>query len=457
MTAYDYDLFTIGAGSGGVRASRLSSEYGARVAVAEQGCLGGTCVNVGCVPKKLMVYASHFAEEARTAERFGWAVDGASHDWNTFIERKNREIERLNGIYRGILDRAHIDLFEAPARIVSPHTLRVGERTVTAHHILLATGSRPRLPVVPGAEYTAISDDIFSLPSCPRRAVIVGGGYIAVEFAGIFHGLGSDVVLVHRGDNVLRGFDHDIRLSLRDAYREKGIGLQLSNHVSRVEKTAGRLVVHLEDGSTLDADLVLFAIGRQPSTHDLGLDLVEVDVDDAGAVIVDALSQTTSPCIHAIGDVTNRMNLTPVAIAEGAALARTLFRGEPTRVDYADVPSAVFSQPAIGTVGLTEADARLEFEHIDIYRTSFRPMKYALGDEGEPTMMKLVVDRASDRVVGAHMVGPDAGEIIQGIAIALKCGATKADFDATVGIHPTSAEEWVTMREPVAPPELPPL
>ncbi len=444
----EYDLVTIGAGSGGVRASRRAAEYGARVAVVEAGLLGGTCVNVGCVPKKLMVYASHFPEDARLASDFGWFVGDVAHDWAEFITRKNQEVKRLNKAYQTVLGAAGVDLIEGRARIEGPHRVTVGDRTVTAEHILIATGSRPQPSRAVGSELSITSDEAFFLDQCPRKVLIAGGGYIAVEFAGIFHGMGAEVILVHRGKNILRGFDEDIRNALRDAYTVREIDLRLNRQVDLLEASGNTVRAALSDGSVVDADVVLFAIGRLPMTGGLGLESVEVKLDEAGAIIVDDYSRTTSANIHAIGDVTNRMNLTPVAIAEGEALAKTLFNNQPTCPDYSSVPTAVFSQPPVGTVGLTEEQARRQYESVKIYKSAFRPMKQSLGEFNEPCMIKLIVDRATDLVVGIHMVGPDAGEIIQGFAVALKCGATKAHFDATIGVHPTSAEEFVTMRNP---------
>jgi glutathione reductase (NADPH) len=450
MAAYDYDLFTIGAGSGGVRASRASAGYGARVAVAEERYLGGTCVNVGCVPKKLFVYASHFFEDFEDSAGFGWTVGERKFDWPTLLGNKDAEIERLGGVYAGLLDDAGVTRVEGRARIVDPHAVEVDGRRVTAENILVATGSWPALPRVEGIEHAITSNEAFHLERLPRRAVVVGGGYIAVEFAGIFHGLGVDVTELYRGPLFLRGFDDDVRATLAEEMRRKGIDLRFEARVEKIERRAGDLVVHLDDGSAIASDLVLYATGRDPLTADLGLEAVGVAMNDRGAVVVDGYSRSSVPSIWAIGDATDRINLTPVAIAEGMALAKTLFGGEPTQPDHADVPSAVFSQPPVGSVGLTEAEARERYGAVDIYRSRFRALKNTLSGRGERTLMKLIVDRASDRVVGCHMVGPEAGEIIQGFAVALKCGATKAQFDATIGIHPTSAEEFVTMRTPVS-------
>ncbi len=450
---YDYDLFTIGAGSGGVRASRMASNYGARVAVAEERYLGGTCVNVGCVPKKLMVYAAHVSEDLENATGFGWSVGDSKFDWPTFIANKNREIERLNGIYASILEGAGVEQLDGTARIVAPHTVQVGDRTVTARHVLVATGSWPRLPDTPGIEHAITSNEAFHLDALPRRALIVGGGYIAVEFAGILQGMGSDVSLLYRGDLFLRGFDHDVRETLKEELTQKGVDLRFNTNVTQIEKSGDRLRVTLDNDQSEEADQILYAIGRVPKSADLGLEEVGVELAADGSVVVNEYSQSSVPWIHAIGDVTNRINLTPVAIAEGMALASTLFQDKPTTPDYEHVPSAVFSQPPVGNVGLTEEEARARYSDVHIYRSRFRAMKHSLTDQDERTMMKLVVDGDSDRVLGVHMVGPDAGEIIQGFAVALKCGATKAQFDATVGVHPTSAEEFVTMRERVESPK----
>jgi glutathione reductase (NADPH) len=450
MARYDYDLFTIGAGSGGVRASRMSAGLGARVAVAEERDLGGTCVNVGCIPKKLFVYAAHFREDFEDAAGFGWSVGERGFDWSSLLRNKDAEIARLNGVYARLLDDAGVTRIAGHARVVDPHTVEVAGRRITAENLLIATGSWPSVPAVPGAEHAITSNEAFHLDRLPARAIIVGGGYIAVEFAGIFHGLGVDVVQLYRGPLFLRGFDDDVRSMLAQEMRKKRIDLRFDANVAKIEKRSDGVVATLEDGASLEADLILYATGRAPLTRDLGLEEAGVELDAAGAVVVDAWSRSSVDSIWAVGDATDRINLTPVAIAEATALARTLFGGEPTRPDHTDVPSAVFSQPAIGSVGLTEAAAREQYGDVDVYRSRFRPLKHTLSGRDEQTLMKLVVDRASDRVVGCHMVGPDAGEIIQGFAVALKCRATKAQFDATIGIHPTSAEEFVTLREPAS-------
>ena len=450
MAQYDFDLFSIGAGSGGVRASRMSASYGARVAVAEERYLGGTCVNVGCIPKKLLVYASAFAGEFEDAAGFGWSVGQRSFDWARLIESKDREIARLNAVYARLLDEAGVQRLEGRARVVDPHTVEIGGRRFTAANLLVATGGWPTLPEIPGIEHAISSNEAFHLKELPRRVVVVGGGYIAVEFAGIFNGLGSRTTELYRGELFLRGFDDDVRRTLAEEMRKKGIDLRFGANIARIEKHGGVLRARLDDGAELEADQILYATGRAPNIAGLGLEQAGVALDGAGAVVVDAYMRTTVPSIWAIGDVTNRLNLTPVAIHEGMAVAASLFAGRPTAPDHSDVPTAVFSQPSVGTVGLTETAARERFGELDVYRTSFRSLRNTLTGSEEKTLMKLVVDRASQRVVGAHMVGPEAGEIIQGIAIAVKCRATKATFDATIGIHPTAAEEFVTMRTPVA-------
>ena len=448
MSRYDFDLFTLGAGSGGVRATRLAAQFGARAAVAEVGDLGGTCVNVGCIPKKLFVYASHFSEDFVDAGAYGWTVGKRTFDWNTLIANKNREIKRLNDVYRNVLDSNGVQIMEGRAEILDPHTVRVGERRFTAEYLLVATGGWPERPTFPGSEHTITSNEAFHLKKLPERLIIVGGSYIAVEFSGIFHGMGTKVTQLYRGPLFLRGFDNDVRETLAKEMLKKGVDLQFDTNVVKIEKDTQGLRVSLTNGEVQEVDEVLFAIGRAPSTANIGLGEAGVDLDEAGAVVVDEFSRSSVPSIYAIGDVTNRINLTPVAIREGIAIANTLFDQNPTRPDHTDVPTCVFSQPSLGTVGLTEEEARERYPEIDVYLSKFRPLKHSLTGREEQTLMKLVVDRESDRVVGCHMVGPDAGEIIQGLAIAVKCRATKAQFDATVGIHPTGAEEFVTMREP---------
>ncbi len=450
MAKYDYDLFSIGAGSGGVRASRVAAGFGARVAVAEERYLGGTCVNVGCIPKKLLVYASHYSEDFEDAAAYGWTVSQRRFDWTPLIENKNREIARLQGVYRELLEQAGVERIEGRACIVDPHTVRVGDRRFTAEHILVATGGWPSVPETPGIEHAITSNEAFHLKELPRRVILVGGGYIAVEFASIFNGFGVETVQLYRGPLFLRGFDDDVRKALAEEMRGKGIDLRFNLNVQKIEKTHASVVATLTDGSTLEADQIMYATGRLPATRDMGLVEAGVELNSKGAIIVDEYSRSTVPSIWAIGDVTDRIKLTPVAIHEGIALAQTLFGNRPTKPDHEDVPSAVFSQPQIGAVGLTEARARERYREIEIYRSHFRPLKHTLTGRDEKTMLKLIVDGASNRVIGAHMVGPDAGEIIQGIAIAVKCRATKAQFDATIGIHPTTAEEFVTLRAPVS-------
>jgi glutathione reductase (NADPH) len=445
--AFDYDLFVIGAGSGGVRASRISSSMGAKVAIAEEFRVGGTCVIRGCVPKKLFVYASHFAEDFEDAENYGWTVPKAKHDWKTLIRNKDTEIDRLNGIYHTILSNNNVELYENRATILDKNTVQVGDKTVTAKYILIATGGTPTMPDVPGIEHAISSNEVFHLDEMPKRVVVVGGGYIAVEFAGIFNGLGADVIQLYRGEQILRGFDHHVQAMVAQEITKKGVDLRTHANPAKIEKTADGLVITLEDGSVIEADAIMYATGRRPNTHGLGLEAVGVETSLNGAVVVDAYSKTTVDNIYAVGDVTDRIALTPVAIHEGMAFAETVFGGKPRAFDHSNVPSAVFSQPPVGSVGLTELEARLQFGEVDIYKSEFRPMKQTLTQGSERAMVKLIVDRATDRVLGVHIVGADAGEIIQGIGIAVKCGATKEQFDATVGVHPTLAEEIVTMRE----------
>ncbi|MCB9677147.1 MAG: glutathione-disulfide reductase [Alphaproteobacteria bacterium] len=446
MPGFDYDLFVIGGGSGGVRGARIAAGFGARVGLAEEKYLGGTCVNVGCVPKKLFSYASHFHEEFEDARGFGWTSGEVSFDWATLKRNKDREIGRLNDVYARMLDRAEVEIHRARAVIEGPNRVRVGDRSYTAANILVAVGGRPWLPDFPGREHVLVSDDLFALERLPKRLVIAGGGYIACEFASIFNGLGLEVDLVYRGKHLLRGFDDDLRHHLANEMRKKGVRIHFDAAFASVEKTADGVKVHLTDGDHLAADAALFAVGRRPYTANLGLEAAGVEVSESGAIVVDDEFRTTAPGIYAVGDVIDRVQLTPVALAEGMFVARRLFGpGGPT-VSYENIPTAVFTHPNIGTVGLTEAQARARFDRIRLYKSTFRPMKHTLSGRDEKTFMKLVVDDATDRVVGCHMIGPDAGEIVQGLAVALTCGATKAQFDATLGIHPTAAEEFVTMR-----------
>ena len=449
MADYDYDLFVIGAGSGGVRAARISASYGAKVGIAEDRYLGGTCVNVGCVPKKLLVYASQFSGEFEDAAGFGWTVGERKFHWPTLIANKNKEIGRLNGIYERLLGNAGVELHEGRATVVDPHTISVNGKTLTAKYILVATGGWPVVPDIPGKEHAITSNEAFFLDDLPERAIVVGGGYIAVEFAGIFHGLGSKVTQLYRGPHFLRGFDNDVRTFLAEEMRKKGVDLRFNANIARIEKKGDVYLAELEDRTEVETDLIMYATGRAPNARGIGLEEAGVELNGKGAVVVDDYFMTSVDSIYAIGDVIDRIALTPVAIAEGMVLAANLFRGENGTMNYADVPTAVFSQPNIGTVGLTEAQARETYGAVNIYASSFTPMKYSFSGNDEKTFMKLIVDRASDRVVGFHMVGPDAGETTQGVGIAFKCGATKAQFDATVGIHPTAAEEFVTMREKV--------
>jgi len=443
--SYDFDLFVIGGGSGGVRCARIAAGHGARVAVAEERFWGGTCVNVGCVPKKLMVMAAEYGLAARDSQGFGWDTLPGRFDWAALIAAKDREIGRLNGIYRRLLEGSGVAIFEARAVFLDPHTLDVGGQRVTAERIVLATGGRPARPEFPGAAHTIVSDGAFFLPDLPRRIVVLGGGYIAVEFAGIFAGLGAEVDLVYRQPLPLRGFDEDLRTALAEAMAAGGIRLHPAANIASVEAVGAAKRVTLTDATVLDADLVFTATGRLPNTAGLGLDHAGVATDAAGAVRVNDQGDTSAAHIFAIGDVTNRLNLTPVAIAEGHSLAERLFGSGPRDWALNAVATAVFSAPPIATVGLTEAAAAARGP-ADIYLTRFTPLRHTLSGRARKTMMKLVVCQQTQRVLGAHMLGEDAPEIIQGLSIALNCGATKQDFDRTVGIHPTAAEEFVTLR-----------
>ncbi|MBN7119734.1 glutathione-disulfide reductase [Ectopseudomonas oleovorans] len=450
--SYDFDLFVIGAGSGGVRAARFAAGFGARVAVAESRYLGGTCVNVGCVPKKLLVYGAHFAEDFEQASGFGWSLGEANFDWATLIANKNREIERLNGIYRNLLTNSGVSLFEGHARIVDAHTVEVNGQRHSTERILIATGGWPQIPDIPGREHAISSNEAFFLKQLPKRVLVVGGGYIAVEFASIFHGLGATTSLLYRGDLFLRGFDGAVREHLRDELSKKGLDLQFNADIASIERQAdGSLAATLKDDRVLEADCVFYATGRRPMLDNLGLENVEVKLDKRGYVEVDDLFQTSTPSILALGDVIGRVQLTPVALAEGMAVARRLFKPEEYRpLDYSMIPTAVFSLPNIGTVGLSEEQAIAAGHKVKIFESRFRPMKLTLTEDPERTLMKLVVDADSDRVLGCHMVGPEAGEIVQGLAVALKAGATKQIFDETIGVHPSAAEEFVTLRTPVS-------
>jgi len=449
MDKFDYDLFVIGAGSGGVRAARMSSSFGARVAITEDRYLGGTCVNVGCVPKKLLVYASHFSEDFENARGFGWKVDATEFNWQQLIKNKNTEIERLNGVYAKILDSNGVERIEGYGTLADEHTVTVESKNYSAERILIATGGWPSIPDIPGKEHVISSNEVFFLEKLPEKIIIVGGGYIAVEFAGIFNGLGVDTTLLYRGPLFLRGFDQDVREFLAKEMQKKGIKLKFETNIDSIEKIDNQLLATLTDGSTLAGDQILYATGRKPNTAGMGIDSLGIKLDKNAAIVVNEQYQTNIPSIYAVGDVTNRVNLTPVALAEGMFLARRLYNNETSPVDYENIPTCVFSQPNIGTVGLTEEEARDSYDQIDVYKSSFTPMKHTLSGADEKTLMKLIVDKQSDLIIGVHMVGPEAGEIIQGIGIAMKAGASKTDFDKTIGIHPTTAEEFVTMREPV--------
>ncbi|MGS2716817.1 glutathione-disulfide reductase [Eionea flava] len=451
--SYDYDLFVIGAGSGGVRASRIAASLGAKVAVAEDLYLGGTCVNVGCVPKKLFVYGSHFAEEFEAAKGFGWNVGSSTFDWPTLRDNKTKEIERLNGIYDRMLQNAGVEIIHGRGVVVDAHTVAVGGKQYTAERILVAVGGWPMVPDIPGSEHIISSNEAFYLDKFPKRVIVVGGGYIAVEFAGIFQGYGSDTHLLYRGDMFLRGFDDDIREFTADEMRKKGVNLHFNTNVTAIEKQQdGSLLVTLTDGSTKEVDAIMYATGRKPKTANLGLENTHVELTANGSIVVNDDFQTAEPSIYAVGDVIDRMQLTPVALAEGMALARNLYGRKENdakhTVDYDFIATAVFSQPNIATVGYTEAQAKEKLGSVAVYKSEFKHMKHTLSGLEERTFMKLLVDQTTDKVVGCHMVGADAGEIIQGLAVAIKAGATKADFDNTIGIHPTAAEEFVTMREP---------
>ncbi|MGE5515864.1 MAG: glutathione-disulfide reductase [Bacteroidota bacterium] len=448
MTQYDFDLITLGAGSGGVRASRLVAQLGKRVAVVEESRVGGTCVMRGCVPKKLLVQGAHFAEDIADAEGFGWSVGDLSFDWARLIVAKNAELNRLETVYNRILRDNGVTLLPGRGMVVDPHTVEINGTRHTAERILIATGGRPMLPDLPGIQYAITSNEALDLMQLPKRMVIVGAGYIAVEFAGIFNALGVEVTQILRGETVLRGFDADVRVALAEEMAKKGITLRCETVVKSIERVDGSYSLRLSGDETVETDLVMYATGRRPNTDGLGLEAAGVALNPAGAVVVDELSATNVPSIFAIGDVTDRMNLTPVAIAEAMALVNTLYRDKPTAPDYANVPTAVFSMPPIGTVGLTEAQARAKCGcGIDVYLSRFKPMRNTLSGRDERTMMKLIVERATDKVLGLYVVGADAPEMVQGFAVALKCGVTKAVLDSTIGIHPTAAEELVTMRD----------
>jgi glutathione reductase (NADPH) len=453
MPRYDFDMFTIGAGSGGVASSRRAGSYGARVAICEELRVGGTCVLRGCVPKKLLVYGAQFADAFADAAGFGWTVPMPTFDWPALIEAKDKEIGRLSQIYINMLNNSGVEIINGRGIVVDPHTIEVNGRRYTAENILVAVGGWPETPRIPGIEHVISSNEALDLPTLPKRVVIVGGGYIAVEFAGIFNGFGSEVVGIIRREQVLRGFDEDLRVYLGEEMRGRGIDIRGNTQIARIDKTAGGYTVTTTTGDKVETDCVMYATGRKPNTEGLGLAEIGVEMEENGAIVVDEWQRSTVKSIYAIGDVTDRINLTPVAIAEGRAIAETLYNHNPIRMDHADVPSAVFSNPPIGTVGLNEDEARRQYREIDVYQSRFRQMKNTLSGRGERTFLKLVVDAETDRVVGCHMLGPDAPEIIQGLAIAVKCGATKKQFDQTVGIHPSAAEEFVTLREKVVRPD----
>lgn len=445
--AFDFDLFTIGAGSGGVRAARLAGRLGKRSALAEEWTVGGTCVHRGCIPKKFYAYAAHYGEDIEDARAFGWNVEVKGFDWLRLVAAKKKELSRLEGLYdKGLAD-AGVTLMRGRAVLEDNHTIRINDETVTAENILIATGGRPFMPDIPGAEHLITSDEIFDLPELPRRFVVVGAGYIALEFACILRGLGAEVTVVYRRQGVLRGFDEDVRAAVQEEMEAKGIRFIFDTTLKQVDKKSDGLHIALSNGDTLVADQALMAAGREPHTRGLGTEKAGVALDDDGAVVVDSYSRTSRENIFAVGDVTDRVNLTPVAIHESMCLIETLFRNNPTRPDHADIATAVFTQPPVGTVGMTEIQAREQYGAVDIYRARFRPLKHTISGRSEKVLVKLVVDPVSDRVVGAHMVGLDTPEIVQALAIAVKAGVTKAQFDATMAVHPTTAEELVLMYE----------
>ncbi len=450
MASYDFDLFVFGAGSGGVAGGRRAGSYGSRVAICEEGRIGGTCVNRGCIPKKMLVYASHFHDEFDDAANFGWTVGESRHDWAVMMVNINAELDRLNGVYNGLLEAANVTYLPEHGDLVDPHTIRVGEKTYTAETIWIATGGGPAVPEIPGIEHAMTSNEAFLLDKRPDNIVIVGGGYIACEFAGIFNGLGVKTTQLYRGELFLRGFDDDIRACLAEEMRNNGVDLRFEDNVEAIEKSGDRLIAHTTRGERLETDQVMFATGRAPNTHGIGLIEAGVEINKKGAVVVDQWSRTNVENIYAIGDCTDRVNLTPVAIHEGRCLAETLYNDNPQAPDHRDVPTAVFTQPEIGTAGMSEAEARAEYADVKIFRAVFRPLKNIITKRGEKTLIKLIVEPASDRVVGCHMVGPGAAEIAQILGVCVKAGVTKAQFDATMAIHPTSAEEFVTLYEPVA-------
>jgi glutathione reductase (NADPH) len=452
MAKYDFDLFTIGAGSGGVAGSRRAASYGVKVGLAEDSRIGGTCVMRGCVPKKLLVYGSQFADAFEDAAGFGWEVAPPRFDWPTLIANKNKELDRLEGIYRNLLK--DCTLYEARATLVNPHTISLSNgKTVTAETIMVATGSHPVMPHIPGIEHVITSNEALNLPQLPRHIIIVGGGYIALEFANIFSALKAQVTLVIRGEEVLTGFDDDVRVDIAKEMRQRGVEIHTRTEIDCIVEIQGGFTAYTKAGGELSADIVMYATGRKPNTKGFGLQEAGVKLHVDGRALVDEWSKTSVPNIYAIGDVTDRLNLTPVAIAEGRAIAETLYNNNPMTISHDNVATAVFSQPPIGAVGLSEREARRRGHTLDIYRARFRPMKNTLSGREERTMMKLVVDRPTQKVLGIHMVGIDSPEIVQCLAVAIICGATKQQFDRTMAVHPTAAEEFVTMRDKVPEPQ----
>jgi glutathione reductase (NADPH) len=445
MAEYDYDLFVVGAGSGGVRAARVASELGARVAIAEMDRMGGTCVNVGCIPKKLFVYGSHFSYDLQDARGYGWSTE-SSFDWATLLANKDREIARLNRIYEGLLEGAGADLVKGPARLLDPHTVEVCGTQHSAERILLATGGRAIVPDVPGREHALTSNAVFSLEELPERMMVVGAGYIALELGSVLCALGVDVTLVHRGEEILRGFDRDLRCHLHDELEAKGMRILLETRVEEIRQTNVGFEAQLSNGEVLETDFPVFAIGREPRIEGLGLEGLGVELGHRGGIVVDDDFTSSVPSIHAVGDVTDHIQLTPVALAEAMHFAHHFYGQGEHRIDYMSIPTAVFCQPELATVGLTEAEAWHRCQDVRVYRSVFTPLKLTLSERKEHSIVKLVVDASNDRVIGCHMAGHGAAEIIQGLAVAIKAGATKAQFDATIGIHPTSAEEFVTLR-----------
>lgn len=450
MSEFDFDLFVIGAGSGGVRAARIAAGYGARVGICESSRVGGTCVIRGCVPKKLLSYAAHFHEEFEDAAGYGWDVGETRFSWSRLIENKDREIDRLNQVYLGLLENSGVKLFSVHGKMLNSHQVQLGEDIVSADKILIATGARPWKPEIPGVEHSITSDEAFHLKSLPKRVAVIGGGFIACEFAGIFNGLGSKVVQLYRGEQILRGFDHDVQNTLAAEMQKKGIEIRLNINVTElIRQSEGHITLKLDDGNELQADTVMFATGRVPNVRGLGLQDAGVHASPGGMIPVNEYSQTNLQNVFAVGDVTNRVNLTPVALMEGHAFADSEFGGKPRPVNHRFIPSAVFSHPPVATVGFSENDAAVHYGQLDVYKSVFTPMKHTLSGRQEKTMMKLLVQASSDKVVGLHVVGMDAPEIVQGFAVAIKSGLTKKQFDQTTGIHPTAAEELVTMRVPV--------